>query len=142
MKAIWPLSAWPAPTTAFLIRLGAYSATGRPHRAGASITAARAWPSFSVETGFILTNTSSTAASSQAWSAQTCDTASSRCSSRSLNGAVSGGVTTPWAIQRRRDPSVAITPQPVRRKPGSSPRIRVVSFAIRSSHAANTVDGQ
>ena len=30
MKAIWVLSAWPAPTTAFLIRLGEYSATLSP----------------------------------------------------------------------------------------------------------------
>ncbi len=42
MKAIWLLSAWPAPTTAFLMRLGEYSATDSPARAGASITAARA----------------------------------------------------------------------------------------------------
>ena len=35
MKAIWLLSAWPAPTTAFLTRLGEYSATRRPHLAGA-----------------------------------------------------------------------------------------------------------
>src|SRR5690606_16066687 len=65
MKAIWLLSACPAPTTAFLIRLGAYSATLRPARAGASMTAARAWPSFSVEAGLTLTKTSSMAASSQ-----------------------------------------------------------------------------
>ena len=135
MKAIWLLSAWPAPTTAFLIRFGEYSATLRPQRAGASMTAARAWPSFSVEDGFMLTKTSSIAASSQAWAAQTSATASSRNSSRSLNGAVSGGATTPWAIQRRRDPSAATTPQPVRLRPGSRPRIRVASFAIRSVHA-------
>src|SRR5690606_15046262 len=49
MKAIWVLSAWPAPTTAFLIRLGEYSATLSPCRAGASMTAARAWPSLSVD---------------------------------------------------------------------------------------------
>ena len=42
MKAIWLLSAWPAPTTAFLIRFGEYSATDSPACAGASITAARA----------------------------------------------------------------------------------------------------
>ncbi len=83
----------------------------------------------------MLTNTSSMAASSQSWAAQTAPTASSRNSNRSLKGAPSGGATTPCATQRSRDPSATITPQPVRRKPGSSPRIRVATFVIRSSHA-------
>src|SRR5690606_10181456 len=132
MKAIWLLSAWPAPTTAFLIALGEYSATGRPARAGASMTAARAWPSRRVEAGFMLTNTSSTAASWQPWAAQTSPRASSRCSRRSANGRVSRGATTPWATHDRRAPSQAITPQPVRRRPGSSPRTRIALFVIRS----------
>ena len=63
--------------------------------AGASITAARAWPSLSVEDGFTLTKTSSMAASSQSWAAQISPTASSRCSSRSEKGAFSSGATTP-----------------------------------------------
>ena len=49
IMAIWRLSAWPAPVTDFFTRLAAYSNTGRPARAGASITTPRAWPSFSVE---------------------------------------------------------------------------------------------
>ena len=47
---IWFLSAWPAPTTVFLTWFGAYSATGRPSIAGASIATPRACPSFRVAT--------------------------------------------------------------------------------------------
>src|SRR5262249_37852915 len=60
---IWVLSAWPAPTTAFLTWFGAYSATVRPHSAGASIATPRAWPSFNVAAPSLLTKVCSTAAS-------------------------------------------------------------------------------
>jgi hypothetical protein len=48
MWSICRLSAWPAPTTAFLTAFGAYSATGIPAAAGTSIATPRACPSFSV----------------------------------------------------------------------------------------------
>src|SRR5580700_3068384 len=59
-----PFSAWPAPTTDFLTMFAEYSATGSPRSAGAKRTTPRATPSFRVETGFLLTKVSSTAASS------------------------------------------------------------------------------
>ena len=65
-SATCALSAWPAPTTDFLIELAEYSNTGMPRSAGASSTTPRATPSFRVEAGFLLTKVSSTAASSGA----------------------------------------------------------------------------
>ncbi|KIU36721.1 hypothetical protein SR39_04945 [Methylobacterium radiotolerans] len=61
---ICTFSAWPEPATVFLIRLGAYSNTGRPARAGTSSAIARAWPSLSVAWASLLTKVSSTATSS------------------------------------------------------------------------------
>ena len=63
MASICRFSAWPAPVTDFLIRLGGYSATSRPPIAGASSAMPRACPSFKVERALSLTNVSSTAAS-------------------------------------------------------------------------------
>ena len=63
MAPIWRFSAWPAPTTDFLIRFGGYSATTSPPIAGASSAMPRAWPSFKVARAFSLTKVSSTAAS-------------------------------------------------------------------------------
>src|SRR5215207_4337389 len=54
---------------------------------------------------------------------------SKRNSSRSAKGSFSCGAITPWAIHARREPLTATTPQPVRRRPGSSPSIRI-AFAI------------
>jgi len=48
------LSAWPVPTTDFLMALAEYSCTARPESAGTSSDTARAWPSFKVELGFLL----------------------------------------------------------------------------------------
>src|SRR6202046_1675650 len=42
-------SACPTPTTVFLIRLAAYSATGSPVRASEAGAGPRAWPSFSAD---------------------------------------------------------------------------------------------
>ena len=56
-------SAWPTPTIVFLMRLAAYSATGRPIRAKVASATPRAWPSFSADCGSRLTKVSSTAAS-------------------------------------------------------------------------------
>ena len=66
---ICALAVWPAPTTDFLTRLAAYSATGSPARAGASSTTPRARPSFSVLWGLRLTKVSSMAAASGRWAA-------------------------------------------------------------------------
>ena len=57
-------SAAPVPTTAFLTSRAAYSPTSIPARAAIISTTPRAWPSLSVDCGFLLTNTSSTAAAS------------------------------------------------------------------------------
>jgi hypothetical protein len=71
MWSICRLSAWPAPTTAFLMALGAYSATGIPAAAGTSIATPRACPSFSVPAPSRLTKVISIAAASGAWRATT-----------------------------------------------------------------------
>jgi len=63
IAATWSFEAWPAPTTALLTALVAYSWTASPASAGASSAMPRAWPSLRVETGFLLTKVSSTAAS-------------------------------------------------------------------------------
>ena len=47
----------------FFTRLGAYSATGNPVRAGTSMAMPRAWPSFKVATASLFTKVASTAAS-------------------------------------------------------------------------------
>ena len=120
------LSAWPAPTTDFFTRLAAYSNTGRPARAGASITTPRAWPSFRVEAGLTLTKVSSTAASigllrgDHRGDALEQLVRAARPASRSV-----GTLTTPCATWRSRLPSTSITPQPVSRRPGSRPISRI-----------------
>ena len=92
MKATWVLSAPPVPTTAFLTTVAAYSATGRPARAGAIMAAARAWPSFRVDEPLALTKVSSIAAScGRVRRRSTPPTPSNRTSSRSEKGAVSRG---------------------------------------------------
>ena len=57
-------SAWPDPTTDFLMRFAAYSPTGRPRLAGVISTTPRACPSCSAERAPAETKVSSTAASS------------------------------------------------------------------------------
>ena len=60
---ICAFSPWPAPTIVFFTRLGAYSATVKPARAGTSMAMPRAWPSFRVAAALVLTKVCSTAAS-------------------------------------------------------------------------------
>src|SRR6185312_7972935 len=60
------LPAWPLPTTACLMALGAYSLTGNPHPTAAQIAAPRAYPSFNAESAFFAMNTRSIAASAGA----------------------------------------------------------------------------
>ena len=124
MTAIWFLSACPAPTTVFLTWLGAYSATDMPNIAGASMATPRAWPSFSVATPSLFTNVCSTAASAGLKSPSTAASPSWIASRRLASGRSSGGSTEPQPMKTSRLPSVSITPQPVRRRPGSMPMIR------------------
>ncbi len=64
ISLICSFSQWPAPTMVFFTRLGAYSATAIPARAGISSATPRAWPSLSVALASLLTKVASTAASS------------------------------------------------------------------------------
>src|SRR5580692_10059843 len=121
---IWLLSAWPAPTTVFFTWLGAYSATDIPTIAGASIATPRAWPSFSVATPSLLTKVCSTAASTGRKPPSTAASPSWIASRRLASGRPSAGSTEPQPTKVSRLPSISITPQPVRRRPGSMPRMR------------------
>src|SRR5271170_5138418 len=121
--------AWPAPTTDFLIRLAEYSATGTPRSAGASSTTPRATPSFNVEAAFLLTKLSSTAASSGRKRSRTAVSCRNSATSRSASGKSVGAWTTPSATWLSRLPATSITPQPVCRSPGSSPRTRIAVVA-------------
>ena len=122
---ICAFSAWPAPTMVFFTRFGAYSATGTPAFAGTSSAMPRAWPSFSVAAASWLTKVASTAASSGRNSSTIRVSPSwivpaARRGSSLLVGLdrAAGDVDQPVAL----DP---ITPQPVRRSPGSMPRMRI-----------------
>ena len=95
-----------------------------PARAGASMAAARAWPSLRAEAALLFMKVSSMAASSGDQSATTALIPSNRARRRSEKGAFSSGAITPWPRWDSRLPSTRITPQPVRRRPGSRPRIR------------------
>ena len=107
MKPTWVLSAAPVPTTAFFTARVAYSATVSPACAGAMREAARAWPSFSVEAGLTLTNTSSTATSSGWWAAITSTMRSNRKSSLWANSpSTSGRITR--ALDRNHAPTGAL----------------------------------
>src|SRR4029079_11905159 len=61
MNCTCSLPAWPAPTTHFLIRLGAYSAISSPACAAASSATARACPNLRAACGSRATNACSTA---------------------------------------------------------------------------------
>jgi len=91
-------SAWPTPTTDFLMRLVEYSETGMPRSAGASSTTPRATPSFRVEAGFLLTKLSSTAASSGSKRPRTSPIWRNRSTSRSASGRLPGTCSTPSAM--------------------------------------------
>ena len=97
MKPTCSFSALPVPTTAFFTTLAAYSATGRPARAGTSRAMARAWPSFSALWALLFMKVSSTAASTGRWASMIRLISSNRHNSRSAKGRVSFGATTPCA---------------------------------------------
>src|SRR5690606_24625881 len=123
MKWTWAFSAPPVPTTAFLTSRAAYSPTVRPARAAVERTTPRAWPSFRVDCGFLLTNTSSTAAVSGECSSIKASSWRERSASRSGSGAPVFVFIWPLARWERRLPSARTRPQPVVPSPGSSPRI-------------------
>ena len=129
---ICAFSPWPAPTMVFLTRFGAYSATGSPAIAGTSSAIPRAWPSLSVAAASLLTKVASTAASSGASSATTRRSPSWIVTSRSASVALSSVASEPQARKTSRLPSIAMTPQPVRRSPGSIPRMRIARAMMGS----------
>ncbi len=123
-------SACPTPTTVFLMRLAAYSATGRPLRANVASATPRACPSFSADCGSRLMKVSSTAAScgpsrstspvSKRWIA----------ASRSASDVAASVSIDPQPIKINRGPAASITPQPVARRPGSTPRMQIAPMVI------------
>src|SRR4029077_16139328 len=124
-------SAWPTPTTVFLTRFAAYSATGRPVRASVASATPRAWPSFSADCGSRLMKVSSTAAScgpsrstnpvSKRWIA-------ARRSARAVAASVS---IEPQPMKLSREPGASSAPQPVARMPGSTPRMRIAPMVMQ-----------
>src|SRR5215831_16251421 len=128
---IWTFSLWPAPTIVFFTKLGAYSATGSPASAGTSMAIPRAWPSLRVAAASRLTKVASTAASSGASSATTCRRPSWMLTRRAESAALSSLATDPHARNDSREPWIATTPQPVRRSPGSMPRMRIGRALMR-----------
>src|SRR5215475_1321800 len=122
---ICAFSQWPAPTIVFFTRFGAYSATVRPAIAGTSMATPRACPSLRVATASLFTKVASTAASSGACSSTTFRSPSWMATSRVASSALSSVASEPQAKKLRRLPSIATTPQPVRRRPGSMPRMRI-----------------
>ena len=123
-------SACPAPTTVFLTRLAAYSATGKPVSASDAIATPRACPSFSADCGSRLTNVSSIAAS---WgSSRSTSPMSERwiAASRSASEDAASVPIEPQLRKLSRDPAASITPHPVVRKPGSTPRMRIAAMVM------------
>src|SRR5918993_1983143 len=126
---IWRFSAWPAPTTVFFTRFAAYSATGSPASAGTNSAMPRACPSLRVACASLLTKVSSTATSCGESSRSTAASPSWSCLRRSARLALSFESTVPQATNASRVPSIVTSPQPVRRRPGSMPRMRVGNVA-------------
>src|SRR6266568_4111321 len=122
---IWALSAWPAPTMVFFTRLGAYSATSSPACAAASRATPRAWPSFSVATASLLTKVASAAASCGANCAITRASPAWIAARREAKASRSSVSTRPQPRKASRLPEISTIPQPVRRRPGSMPRMRI-----------------
>ncbi len=127
MALIWPLSPWPAPTTVFFTAFGAYSAIGSPSSAGTSSAMPRAWPSFSVAEASRLTKVCSMAASSGLSRANTSCKPSKIWRSREPRLSSSSETIAPQATKTSLTPSESITPQPVRRSPGSMPIMRMLA---------------
>ena len=123
MAWIWCFSAPPVPTSAFLMTLVEYSATGMPERARLSMATPRAWPSLSVDCGLTLTKTSSTAPLSGRWRRITSVSSASSWTSRSAMDSLASVRIWPLATCDSRLPDLATRPQPVQVRPGSTPRM-------------------
>ena len=123
-------SACPTPTTVFLTRLAAYSATGKPVRASDAMATPRACPSFSADCGSRLTNVSSIAAS---WGPSRSTSPTSErwiAASRSASEDAASVPIEPQLRKLSRDPAASITPHPVVRSPGSTPRMRIAAMVM------------
>src|SRR5688572_29133815 len=119
-------SAPPTPTTASLMARGAYSCT--PSATGMAASAApRACPSLSALSAFFARNTRSTAISCGECSTMSSATRAWIRRSRSARGPPEVAMQ-PWATMRRLPASQSMMPKPVRRLPGSRPRMRAEPF--------------
>src|SRR5689334_7967967 len=107
------------------MKLAEYSATGSPHSAGASSTTPRATPSRKVEEGLRLTKVSSTAASSGRKRSTTAVICRKSETSRVASGWSVAAWITPSPTWVSRSPVASMTPHPVCRSPGSSPKTRI-----------------
>ncbi len=131
ISATCAFSAWPLPTTVFLMRLAEYSQTSRPARAGATSATPRAWPSFSADCGSQLTKVSSTAASTGSRSAMTPSSPSCSRRRRSASERPTRECTLPQATKASFEPETSMTPQPMLRSPGSMPMMRIAASSMR-----------
>ena len=121
-----PCCAWPAPTTHFLMWLGEYSAISSPACAPASSATARAWPSLSAADGSFATKACSTAIADGLLFGDHC--AAPRCNAISRNPSPSAARLVRSRHARHGsacEPETSITPQPMRARPGSRPRMRI-----------------
>ena len=122
MWATCVFSAPPMPTTASLMARGAYSCT--PSVCGTAASAApRAWPSLSALSAFLERNTRSTAIS---WGECCAINSATRAwiSAQAVGQRPPEVAMQPCATMRRLPLSQSMMPKPVRRLPGSSPRMR------------------
>src|SRR4029077_7679272 len=134
MCATWNFSAAPEPTTASLTARGAYSNTGVP--AGTAHSAApRACPSFRALSTLRLSKTRSTA-TSPGWCVEKSSCRPSRISRRRAAGAAAVRFRQPCATAMSCVPRHSITPKPVRREPGSRPRMRTLMAGVNGAAAA------
>ena len=125
------LSARPVAQTASLISLGVNSSTGRPARSAATSAAPLAWPRRSVLCGFTLTKTRSAEARSGFVRSITFESSRTMCPSLA-ESSPSGTRIMPLSTRTNRPLAASMTPQPVRLRPGSRPRMRIVKLSGRS----------
>src|SRR5271165_1031591 len=110
------------------MRLAAYSDTGRSLSASAASVTPRAWPSLRVDWGSRLTKVSSTAASCGLSRSISAVSAQWIAASRSASEAAASVWIDPQATKESLEPAASISPQPVLRRPGSTPRIRITAM--------------
>ena len=113
-------------------------ATGTPAIAGTSMAMPRAWPSLSVAAASLLTKVASTAASSGACVSTMALKPRGWQEDGPRAPRASSVASEPQARKLKRLPSTAIMPQPVRRSPGSMPRMRIGRSMIGVGDSAGT----